>query len=88
VTEPRRDGRRFVLLLYGIIVCLAGGLGLVLGAFVPMGGGPDLFFVLSLPPTALGFAVYGAVTVAVALAVPLALVVYLSRREDVDTGSR
>lgn len=82
MTETRRDGRRFVLALYAIIVAIAGLLGFILGAFVPMGSAPNLFFVLTLPKTPLGFAVFGAVTVGVGLAVPLALVVYLSRNAE------
>jgi hypothetical protein len=85
VTETPRDGRRLVLLLYAIIVCLTGLLGFVLGAVVPMGSVPDLLFVLPLPASPLGVAVFGAVTVAVALAVPLALVVYFSR--DAETAT-
>jgi hypothetical protein len=85
VTDTQtRDGRRFVLLLYAVIVGLAGVLGFVLGEVVDMGEPPRLFFVLSLPPTGPGFAVYGLVTVAVALGIPLALVSYLSTRAAVE----
>jgi hypothetical protein len=91
VTETRSgrrlDGRRFVLLLYGGIVGVAGMLGLILGEVVEMGAPPRLFFLVPLPPTGPGFAVYGMVTVAVALGVPLALVVYLSRRMDADADA-
>jgi len=82
VTATRHDGRRMVLLLYAAIVGIAGVLGTILGEFVFAGTGPELFFLIELPPTALGFAAFGAVTVAVGLGVPLALVVYLSRGVD------
>jgi hypothetical protein len=71
-----------MLLLYIIIVGIAGFLGLVLGEYVFAGEGPELFFLIDLPATALGFATFGVVTVAVALGVPLALVVYVSREID------
>jgi len=71
-----------MLVLYAVIVAIAGVLGLVLGGVVFDGGGPELFFLIDLPPTALGFATFGVVTVAVGLGLPLALVVYVSRRID------
>ncbi|WP_251344046.1 DUF7520 family protein [Haloplanus halophilus] len=85
-TQSRLDGRRFVLFLYVLIVGIAGALGLVLGSVVPMGSAPRLFFLIRLPPTGVGFAAYGMVTVAVALGVPLALVGYLSDRLDTETA--
>jgi hypothetical protein len=86
-TQTKRglDGRRFVLFLYGGIVCVAGMLGLILGEVVDMGSPPRLFFLIPLPPTGPGFAVYGMVTVAVGLGIPLVLVGYVSRRVDKDT---
>jgi hypothetical protein len=86
VSETRRDGRRFVLVLYVLILGLTGLLGFVLGEVVEMGAPPRLFFLVPLPPTGPGFAVYGVVTVAVALGVPLGLVVYLSTRLDTETA--
>lgn len=72
-----------MLLIYVIIVGIAGVLGLVLGEFIFAGfDGPELFFLIDLPPTALGFATFGVVTVAVGLGIPLALVVYVSRGMD------
>lgn len=86
MTTTRRDGRRFVLLLYVLIVGIAGVLGIILGEYIFAGPGPELFFVFDLPATALGFATFGVVTVAVGLGIPLALVVYLSRGiDDKDT---
>lgn len=71
-----------MLLLYVIIVGIAGVLGLVLGEFIFAGPGPELFFLIDLPANALGFATFGVVTVAVGLGIPLALVVYVSRNMD------
>jgi len=82
VTTTRRDGQRTILLLYVIIVGIAGVLGLVLGEYIFASEGPELFFVIDLPATALGFATFGVVTVAVGLGIPLVLVVYVSRRLD------
>jgi hypothetical protein len=79
VTATRRDGQRLMILLYFVIVGIAGVLGLVLGGFVFAGEGPELFFLIDLPATALGYATFGVVTVAVGLGIPLALVVYVSR---------
>jgi len=86
VSETRRDGRRFVLVLYALIIGLTGVLGVVLGEVIDLGAPPRLFFVLPLPPTGPGFALYGMATVAVALGVPLGLVVYLSDRLDAETA--
>jgi len=76
-----------MLLLYVIIVGIAGVLGLILGEYIFAGEGPELFFLIDLPATALGFATFGVVTVAVALGMPLALVVYVSRRLDDGAGA-
>lgn len=71
-------GRRFVVALYVLIVAFAGGAGVGFASVVENPDPPALFFLLPLPPTAVGFAVYGAVTVAVVLGVPLALVTAVS----------
>jgi hypothetical protein len=86
-TQTPLNGRRFVLFLYVGIVSVAGALGVILGEVVDMGEPPRLFFLVPLPPNGAGFAVYGVVTVAVALGVPLVFVAYVSRRagRDEDT---
>jgi len=81
-TQTPLNGRRFVLYLYVVIVAIAGALGVILGEVVDMGEPPRLFFLVPLPPNGAGFAVYGVVTVAVALGLPLALVSYVSRQVD------
>lgn len=78
-------GRSFVIGLYGLVVAITGVVGAVLGAF-----GPDdltavnLLGLVELPPTPLGLALYGVVTVGLSLGVPLVLVAYVSRRVDAE----
>lgn len=81
--EGRRfDGPRFVLVLYALLSAVGGVAGVLVATFVEAATAPALYGVLTLPATPLGFAVYGAVTIATVLGVPLALVVYVSRRID------
>lgn len=78
-----RGGRRVVLGLYVLIVAIAGLTGFLLGSL-----GAEtldlrsvaLFGVIELPPSPLGLAVYGTVTVGLGLGVLLGLMVYVSRR--------
>jgi hypothetical protein len=81
VTTTRR-GPRFVIGLYAVLVALSGLLGALFATVVTDPEPPRLLFLVSLPPTAVGFAVYGAVTVALVLGVPLVGVVYVSRRVE------
>lgn len=76
------DGPRLVVALYGLLVAVGVVGGALVGVFVRDATAPHLFGVVALPPTPVGFAVYGGVTVAAGLGVPLALVAYLSRRID------
>lgn len=78
----RFDGPRFVLILYGALVSFAVVAGVLFARVVADPTPPRLFFVITLPPTQLGFAVYGGVTVAVVLGIPLLLVRYASRYDD------
>ena len=78
----RFDGPRLVLTLYALLVGVGLVGGALVGVFVPEATAPYLFGLVALPPTPVGFAVYGAVTVAAVLGVPLALVAYVSRRVD------
>lgn len=68
--------------LYLAIVAFAGGAGALIATFVDRVAAPRLFFLLELPPTPLGFALYGSVTIAVLLGIPLLLVVAVSRYAD------
>lgn len=84
MTRSRR-GPRFVLFLYAGLVSLSGLLGVLFSLVVTDPEPPRLLFLLALPPTPVGFAVYGAVSIGLVLGVPLAGVVYVSRRiESVD----
>ena len=78
----RFDGPRFVLVLYAALVSFAVVAGVLFARVVEEPTPPRLFFVVPLPPTELGFAVYGGVTIAVVLGVPLLLVRYASRYDD------
>jgi hypothetical protein len=92
LAPPRRPdvsetfgGRSFVTGFYVFLVVFTGAIGAVLGV-----AGPDdltavkLLGLVELPPTPLGLAVYGMVTVGLALGVPLALVVFVSRFDDAE----
>ena len=81
-------GEKVVVAVYVIIVALAGVMGFVLGTIRPADLQPELFGVIALPPTPFGVALYGMLTVAVALGVFLGLVIYVSRRTDDEAGRR
>lgn len=85
-TQDAWEGDRFVLLLYGTLVALAGAFGYVIGLIRPANLEPRLFGLVELPPTPFGMALYGAVTVAVVLGVLLLLVRYVAR--EYDTADR
>lgn len=75
-------GRRLVLGLYAGLVAVTAVVGYLIGTIVPLEGlDVRLFLLVDLPPTPLGLAAFGAVTVAVGLGVPLALVHLVSRRD-------
>ncbi|MEF8790217.1 MAG: cox cluster protein [Haloarculaceae archaeon] len=80
VVEPGRSGRRVILLLYVVVVSIAGFTGFVLGVIGPRDLDPQLFGVVAMPPTPLGMAAYGAITLGVVLGVVIALVVFVSDR--------
>lgn len=66
-------------------MALSGLLGVLFSLVVADPEPPRLLFLLALPPTPVGFAVYGAVSIGFVLGLPLAGVVYVSRRiESVD----
>lgn len=75
-------GPRLVGILYVALVAVAGGAGVLISVFVDGLRAPRFLFLIPFPPTALGFAAYGALTIALALGIPLALVVYVSRNLD------
>jgi hypothetical protein len=76
------SGRRFVVGLYALLVAIAGAAGYLTATFVPEVERPAFLFLIELPATPIGFTVYGALTVALVLGVPLLLVSYVSREID------
>ncbi|QLG63952.1 cox cluster protein [Halorarum salinum] len=78
----RTGGRRLVLVLYALLVFVGGAAGVLVSVFVEGLSAPRLFGLIALPVSTVGFAAYGAVTVAVLLGVPLLLVAYVSA--DID----
>ena len=78
--EPGRSGRQVILLLYLVVVSIAAFTGFVLGYIGPRDLDPQLFGFIAMPPTPLGMAAYGAITLATVLGVMLALVVFVSER--------
>lgn len=81
-TASGTRGRRFVVGLYAALVSVGAVAGVLTATFVDELSRPELFGVLPLPATPLGFAVFGGVTMAFVLGVPLTLVIYVSRRID------
>jgi hypothetical protein len=81
-TRERWQGRRFVLLFYVTLVALAGVFGYIIGLIRPESLNPRLFMLVPLPPTPLGMALYGSLTVGVALGVLLVVVRYVAREFD------
>ena len=80
VAESEWSGHRVILLLYAVVVAIAGFTGFTIGYIRPRDLDPELFGFIQLPPTPLGMAAYGAITLAVVLGVVLALVVFVSDR--------
>jgi hypothetical protein len=81
-------GPRFVLGLYAALVAVAGVAGYLTGTFVSGLTSPRFLFLVPFPATPLGFAAYGALTIALVLGVPLALVVFVSTRIDDDASGQ
>lgn len=87
MSDSRRAGQRIVLVMYGLLVAVAGAFGALLALTVENLRPPSYLFLIELPPTPLGMAVYGALTVATVFGVPLALVLLVSRRiEESESG--
>lgn len=78
----RTSGRRLVVVLYVVVVAIAAATGFVLGVIRPQGLDPELFGLIQLPPTPLGMALYGGLTLAIVLGVLLGLVVYVSKYDE------
>lgn len=84
MSERGREGQRIVLVMYGVLVSVAGGVGVLMATFVDNLRPPSLLFLIELPPTPLGMAVYGMVTVAIVFGIPLALVIWVTEKFDLD----
>ena len=82
----RLSGSRFVLLLYAGLVAVAGAAGFLIGTTIPNLRAPEFLLLVRFPPTPLGLAIYGALTIAVVLGIPLLIVILLSQRID-DVGA-
>lgn len=92
MTEVRSTpGPRVILLIYVVVVAIATGTGFIIGAIGPVGLRPPAFLgVLEFPPTPLGMAAYGGMTLALLLGVLLLGVMYVSRNyvePESDSGS-
>jgi len=79
-------GPRVVVTVYLAVLGIAAVMGTLLGIVNPEGLDPRLFFVVDLPPTPLGMAVFGVTTVGSGLGVLLLVVWYVSRFDDADVG--
>lgn len=75
-------GPRLVGILYAALVAVGGAAGVLIAVFVDDLRPPRFLFLIPFPPTPLGFGAYGALTIALVLGIPLALVVYVSRNVD------
>ncbi|MEF8775393.1 MAG: cox cluster protein [Haloarculaceae archaeon] len=75
-------GPRFVTALYVAVVALTGVFGFVIGAIRPENLEPELFMLIDLPPTPLGVALYGMLTVGILLGGLLLLVRYVGSEFD------
>jgi hypothetical protein len=73
-------GKPIILLLYAIVVSIAGVTGFLIGGLGIRGLRPVTFLgLVTFQPTAVGLAAYGMLTMGLGLGVMLALVVYVSR---------
>ena len=75
-------GPRVVVVVYLAVLGVAAAMGALLGYVNPEGMDPELFFLVDLPPTPLGMAVFGVTTVGSALGVLLLVVQYVSQYDD------
>lgn len=75
-------GRRLVVSLYVIVVAIAAVMGFVIGVIAPRDLDPEFLGLVEFPPTPLGMAAYGALTLAVLLGIALLVVMYVSRYDE------
>lgn len=84
VPQLREDvaGRRVVVAIYLTVLAVAGLMGALIGYIKPVALDPTLFFIVDLPPNALGMAIFGVVTVGVGLGLFLLGVRYVSQFDE------
>jgi hypothetical protein len=70
------------LVLYLALVSVAGAAGYLTATFVDNLEPPAYLFLVEFPATQVGFAAYGALTIATVLGVPLLLVIFVSEYVD------
>lgn len=75
-------GRRVVVAIYVGLTAFAGLMGFILGIVIEDLEGIALFGLISVPPTPVGLAVYGAVTIGIVLGILLLLVRYVAPGDD------
>jgi len=81
----RWPGRRVVIVVYAGVLAVAALMGIVIGVVDPDGLDPTLLFLVDLPATPLGMAVFGVTTIGLALGVLLvAVAVVADRFDDVE----
>jgi len=77
--SPVIEGRRVVLGIYATVVCISTAVGSAVPALLSDVGKPQLFGLIPLPPTTVGYALFGGLTAAALLGVGLLLVELTSR---------
>lgn len=78
---PGFGGHRVILLLYVVVVAIAGTMGAVIGSIgLRDAEAVTAFGLVTFQPTPLGLAAFGVTTVGTVLGVVLLLVVFVSRR--------
>lgn len=77
----RVSGRRLVLGIYVGLVAFAGMMGYIVGVVVDDLRAVSLLGLIPIPPTPIGLAVYGAITIALLLGVFLFLVRHVAPEE-------
>ncbi|TSD14433.1 cox cluster protein [Haloglomus irregulare] len=80
-------GKWLILVLYAVVVSIAGLTGFLIGALGIRGLRPVTFLgLITFQPTAVGLAAYGVLTMGLGLGVMLGLVIYVSNNYvDEDT---
>lgn len=75
------SGRRLVIGIYVGLIAFAGMMGYILGVIIDDLQAVSLLGLIPIPPTPIGLAVYGAITIAILLGVLLLLVMYVAPDE-------